>query len=127
MKMGDRGLHIEGTSIMFCTTLSYVALRLLGEEELLDSPARRRGGDSIVGEDVVVGVGCLRVEGKQSGPPRSMVAIVHPQSDAPGTTVVPHPDGVPSDLVLVRHPICGAHHSYSDVVEERALHRRVSH
>ncbi|KAJ8753210.1 hypothetical protein K2173_017805 [Erythroxylum novogranatense] len=28
---GGWGLHIEGSSIMFCTALSYVALRLLGE------------------------------------------------------------------------------------------------
>ncbi|XP_010048521.2 cycloartenol synthase [Eucalyptus grandis] len=30
---GGWGLHIEGRSTMFCTTLSYVALRLLGEGE----------------------------------------------------------------------------------------------
>ncbi|CAI0553271.1 unnamed protein product [Linum tenue] len=29
---GGWGLHIEGSSIMFCTALSYVALRLMGEE-----------------------------------------------------------------------------------------------
>ncbi|XP_021825164.1 cycloartenol Synthase-like [Prunus avium] len=29
---GGWGLHIEGTSTMFCTALSYVTLRLLGEE-----------------------------------------------------------------------------------------------
>lgn len=28
---GGWGLHIEGCSTMFCTALSYVALRLLGE------------------------------------------------------------------------------------------------
>ncbi|CAH2061373.1 unnamed protein product [Thlaspi arvense] len=31
-KDGGWGLHIEGSSTMFCTTLSYVALRLMGEE-----------------------------------------------------------------------------------------------
>ncbi|XP_044464572.1 cycloartenol synthase 2-like [Mangifera indica] len=31
-KDGGWGLHIEGCSTMFCTALSYVALRLLGEE-----------------------------------------------------------------------------------------------
>lgn len=29
---GGWGLHIEGPSTMFCTALSYVTLRLLGEE-----------------------------------------------------------------------------------------------
>ncbi|KFK33925.1 hypothetical protein AALP_AA5G078800 [Arabis alpina] len=31
-KDGGWGLHIEGSSTMFCTVLSYVALRLMGEE-----------------------------------------------------------------------------------------------
>lgn len=31
-KDGGWGLHIEGPSTMFCTALSYVSLRLLGEE-----------------------------------------------------------------------------------------------
>ncbi|CAH8267484.1 unnamed protein product [Arabidopsis lyrata] len=31
-KDGGWGLHIEGSSTMFCTALSYVALRLMGEE-----------------------------------------------------------------------------------------------
>lgn len=29
---GGWGLHIEGTSTMFCTVLTYVTLRLLGDE-----------------------------------------------------------------------------------------------
>ena len=38
---GGWGLHIEGNSIMFCTALNYVTLRLLGE--------KMDGGDGAMG------------------------------------------------------------------------------
>ncbi|KAG2252733.1 hypothetical protein Bca52824_082869 [Brassica carinata] len=43
---GGWGLHIEGRSIMFCTALNYICLRILGEGPNGDERTRANGQDS---------------------------------------------------------------------------------
>ena len=112
---GGFGLHREGKSYLFTTVLNHVALRLLGaarSDPAIERTrrwiqrARRRPGNSVLGQILAGHPAALRMGRHQPRPARN-VAVAALVSAAPRQIVVPCPHGISAHLLPLWQTLSG--------------------